>query len=273
MSWIIHFPNQPNHFLQDQTIDFETVVRLARGEINSQLEQMSRIYNQMLRYSSRRANQFKMKFPTISWSDKNVGNRFYYSASNKIHSLDDYTSIISRWRLDTKTYLFVWSEDVEEIPSLYPLGSGTDFNLFYDPDACFLESRYLSDHPSGYSDEMRVLQDYRDKEVIKTDLLRSSLKMKYNWRHDAWKHQLEWMCHDLFQLLESNIEIHQISAINYEITKENQLIGLVYMMEYKMYFTLLNYEEGVRGVFGMSAQELIEIGKLNDIEIVYTNSL
>lgn len=272
MSWLIRFPNEPQHFLQNEIIDYDTVVRLVRGELHSQLEQMSRIYNKMFRYSRIRANQFRGRFPQISWINTKEESGIYYSTGNKKYSPDKYASIISRWRLDMKNYLVIWNEDIGEVRSLSPLSSGVEFYLYYDPEAIFVRSRYTSDYSLKDSEKTELL-DFRDKETQQTRILRNKLKVGYHWTQDAQQNQVEWMQNKMPQLCQQGIELRKQSVISYEIVSDEKIIGLIYMMGYKMYLTLWDDEKSIRKIFGVSAKEFAKMGKANNIEIVYVNSL
>lgn len=96
MHWFISFPNEPDHFLHEQIIDFNTLIRIIKGEVHSQLAQMSRIHRMMLRYSERKAQQFLLRFPKIYWAPEEEIQTLFYAINIKNTKSFSASSIVAQ---------------------------------------------------------------------------------------------------------------------------------------------------------------------------------
>lgn len=272
MHWFISFPNEPDHFLHEQIIDFNSLIRIVKGEVHSQLDQMSRIHRMMLRYSERKAQQFLLRFPKIYWAPEEEIQTLFYMISEKSCST---SSVVARWKINPHKELIILRERRigNDDNDLRILNTGVEFHLYFDPNAVFT---YLEDLPYQERNSIYVnkeISDADEKDYLKNVRLRQKLRMKYSWKHEARDGQVRWVKKELPRYCRSGINLNSISNTSFEIMEDQKLIGMINIMEYKVYVTFWDQKVRMYNVFGMNEKELVEFASRENIELIYTNSL
>src|SRR5690625_1787192 len=223
MHWFILFPNEPNHFLHEQIIDFHSLIRIIKGEIHSQLAQMSRIHRMMLRYSERKAQQFLLRFPKIYWApEEEVQTLFYAVRSESKKDFLASSVVVARWKVNSRKQLVIIREKElgNNDSDFRLLNTGSEFYLYSDPKAFYT---YVENRPSTGGDDNNVNRgesDAVEEEYSKNVWLRQKLDMKYSWKHDALDHHVQWVKRELSTYCRSGIYLHSISNTSYEIMED-----------------------------------------------------
>ncbi len=275
MYWFITFPNEPNNTLNDELIDFKAIWSIVRGKTSSQLPQMARIYKMMLRYSRRKASRFLRRFPTVYWAPEE-GYRLdplYFDILPCELGNRRVRHSIAWWKIDDLHRVSFFPKTTGDHKNCKRLQPGCEFTLFYDSEAGCNTGIWTNNSDDRATTDFQKI-NISDKNKSRTNsLLRENLNMGYTWKHEAHPHQVDWVKKIFPEFLQKDVRIWILSNTHYEIRQNEKKLGLVVIMEYKVYLTLWP-EVGVeQHIFTRAVSELITMAALKNIQLIYTNSL
>ena len=275
MYWFIRFHNEPEHPYHHTMIDFGTLIQIIRGDIQSQMPQMSKIHKMMVRYSVKKATRFLSRFPQVYWApEANIQTpMLYYFTTVTPHKYINEEHILSWWNLNSQSSVVFMSSATDHDNQVKVLNTGEEFYLYHDPGAGFNELQWIflkEELPKhGMSENNKVNKEKHSR----NSQLRQQLGMRYNWRQEAHPYQVPWIRQFLSSCCNEDYFIHFIYHTQYDIRKENREIGMIAIMEYRVYLTLWTDEDAIPQIFGMTIEELITTAQKENIEFYYTNSL
>lgn len=275
MYWFIQFPNEPNHPLHQTMIDFTTLIGIIRGDIKSQLSQMSKIHRMMIRYSVKKANRFMNRFPQVYWAPETDGQLpvLYYTKTNKYKDYIKENHNLLWWASTSVDGVVFRMSDSDQDKTFKVLVTGTEFLLYHDPKAGFDGRLWLRGKKEVRKTRLLSQGEENKRKYLKSNQLRVELGMGYHWRQEAYPYQVRWVKSFLNAACGRNFFIVPISNTQFEIRLNLKTIGMIAIMEFSLYLTLWSDEYTLSQIFGMSSEELKSEARKEKIEFYYTNSL
>lgn len=256
MKWVLEIPNQKNHPLHKATISNRQIVELSLGDLYRDLEQMSRIYKLMLRYSAVKAKQFLKRFPKVYYLAQGSIPILYYREMESDKVCEQFNPVI-QWKIDHRKRVYIFNTKVEDSQLLV---SGLEFPIFIDKEARF----------QGIKTKYKSSSQVEEKESKKE--LKKKLGIKYNWKDEGSKQHIEWIKSTLPQLLNEESSMVAISQCAYEIHYSEHCVGIVYLMDGVIYISWLTSPFLGKILKTIDHQRIIERAKEEDIALTITNT-
>lgn len=272
MHWFLTMPNETDHPLHETQIRFDQVIGLLNGSIPSRLNQMSRIYKMMLRYSVSKANQFLLRFPQVYWAPDNAGRfEFYYHTISTDRAIDKKEDIVASWKIKEKRRVLLHTRPSAK-KSFKNLQTGSEFTLYYDENA-FFQKDVLQDKVLNKGTKYNTIQSSDTARLHKNSVMRQKLDMNYSWQQDAHAFQVNWMDDEFTRWLSPSIHLEKISNTLYELKQENQVVGHVMIMAYKIYVSYSAVRNKKLQMYIRDLEQLMVQASMKNIEITFINSM